>query len=260
MGVRRDVTRLQVSRSRSCARPPRVGHTRPTQLVLTTSRVGHPKVCGVFSSYRVGPGCSGRGCSEYPNSGLRSGFLFVPSRTRVKNLRRISSPSVSDGTRVLMRKNVQSNHRTYSVNEWIKVGRECRNCPGNCSSEVLRTGRTFAGRENQLSSISRHCSGVLPCCRQFDHRTWGWFGGFVTVGVLVVVRGVPAVGGASVIPASARGSGKVIPSELVHVVPSQDPPLAVISLTRLIAAGPAHSSVQPYVPSVNAVFGPGEVQ
>lgn len=160
-----------------------------------------------------------------------------------------------------MRKNVQSNHRTYSVNVWIKVGRECRRPPpGNCSSDVLRTGRTFAGRENQLSSISRHCSGVLPCCRQFDHRTWGWFGGFVTVGVLVVVRGVPAVGGASVIPASARGSGKVIPSELVHVVPSQDPPLAVISLTRLIAAGPAHSSVQPYVPSVNAVFGPGEVQ
>ena len=221
---------------------------------------GSPK--GVRCVFLVpsGPGDSGRGCSEYPNSGLRSGFLFVPSRTRVQNLRRISSPSVSDGTRVLMRKNVQSNHRTYSVNVWIKVGRECRRPPRNCSSDVLRTGRAFAGRENQLSSISRHCSGVLPCCRQFDHRTWGWFGGFVTVGVLVVVRGVPAVGGASVIPASARGSGKVIPSELVHVVPSQDPPLAVISLTRLIAAGPAHSSVQPYVPSVNAVFGPGEVQ
>lgn len=78
--------------------------------------------------------------------------------------------------------------------------------------------------------------------------------------MLVVVRGAPAVGGASVIPASARGSGKVIPSELVHVVPSQDPPLAVISLTRFMAAGPAHSSVQPYVPSVNAVFGPGDVQ
>lgn len=78
--------------------------------------------------------------------------------------------------------------------------------------------------------------------------------------MLVVVRGVPAVGGASVIPASARGSGKVIPSELVHVVPSQEPPFAVISPTRLIDAGPAHSSVQPYVPSVNWVFGPGEVQ
>lgn len=240
--------------------PPRVGHTRPTQLVLTTSRVGHPKVCGVFSSYRVAQVIVAEDAVSI-RIRFRSGFLFVPSRTRVQNLRRISSPSVSDGTRVLMRKNVQSNHRTYSVNVWIKVGRECRRPPpGNCSSDVLRTGRTFAGRENQLSSISRHCSGVLPCCRQFDHRTWGWFGGFVTVGVLVVVRGVPAVGGASDIPASARGSGKVIPSELVHVVPSQDPPLAVISLTRLIAAGPAHSSVQPYVPSVNAVFGPGEVQ
>lgn len=29
-----------------------------------------------------------------------------------------------------MRKNVQSNHRTYSVNEWIKVGREGRDRPG----------------------------------------------------------------------------------------------------------------------------------
>lgn len=152
--------------------PPRVGHTRPTQLVLTTSRVGHPKVCGVFSSYRVAQVIVAEDAVSI-RIRFRSGFLFVPSRTRVQNLRRISSPSVSDGTRVLMRKNVQSNHRTYSVNVWIKVGRECRRPPpGNCSSDVLRTGRTFAGRENQLSSISRHCSGVLPCCRQFDHRTW----------------------------------------------------------------------------------------
>lgn len=164
--------------------PPRVGHTRPTQLVLTTSRVGHPKVCGVFSSYRVAQVIVAEDAVSI-RIRFRSGFLFVPSRTRVQNLRRISSPSVSDGTRVLMRKNVQSNHRTYSVNVWIKVGRECRRPPpGNCSSDVLRTGRTFAGRENQLSSISRHCSGVLPCCRQFDHRTWGWFGGFVTAACL----------------------------------------------------------------------------
>lgn len=132
---------------------------------------GSPK--GVRCVFLVpsGPGNSGRGCSEYPNSGLRSGFLFVPSRTRVQNLRRISSPSVSDGTRVLMRKNVQSNHRTYSANEWIKVGRECRRPPpGNCSADVLRTGRTFAGRENQLSSISRHCSG---CCLAAGNSTTG---------------------------------------------------------------------------------------
>ncbi len=161
MGVRRDVTRLQVSRSRSCARPPRVGRTRPTQLVLTTSRVGHPKVCGVFSSYRVGPGNSGRGCSEYPNSGFRSGFLFVPSRTCVKNLRRISSPSVSDGIRVLMRKDVQSNHRTYSVNEWIKVGRECRRPPPGIATP---TCSGLAGLSLGVRISCRVFRGIVPGC------------------------------------------------------------------------------------------------
>ncbi len=38
---------------------------------------GSPKGVGVFSAYRVGPDNSVRACSEYPNSGLRSEFLFV---------------------------------------------------------------------------------------------------------------------------------------------------------------------------------------
>lgn len=218
-----------------------------------------PKVCGVFSSYRVAQVIVAEDAVS-----IRFGS---PQRVSLRSVENPCAEPTSNIVSISVGRysSADAEKRTVKpqdlLSECVDQSRvRVSRPPRNCSSDVLRTGRAFAGRENQLSSISRHCSGVLPCCRQFDHRTWGWFGGFVTVGVLVVVRGVPAVGGASVIPASARGSGKVIPSELVHVVPSQDPPLAVISLTRLIAAGPAHSSVQPYVPSVNAVFGPGEVQ
>lgn len=66
--------------------------------------------------------------------------------------------------------NVQSNHRTYSVNVWIKVGRECRNRPGNCSSEVLRTGRAFAGRDISC----RVFRGIVPgCCLAVGNSTTG---------------------------------------------------------------------------------------
>ena len=129
MGVRRDVTRLQASRPRSCARPPQSWAHSTHPAGTDDQQGGSPK--GVRCVFLVpsGPGDSGRGCSEYPNSGLRSGFLFVPSRTRVQNLRRISSPSVSDGTRVLMRKNVQSNHRTYSVMSGPKSGESVETAP-----------------------------------------------------------------------------------------------------------------------------------
>lgn len=132
---------------------------------------GSPK--GVRCVFLVpsGPGDSGRGCSEYPNSGLRSGFLFVPSRTRVQNLRRISSPSVSDGTRVLMRKNVQSNHRTYSVNVWIKVGRECRDRPPGIAAP---TCSGLAGLSLGVRISCRVFPGIVPgCCLAAGNSTTG---------------------------------------------------------------------------------------